>query len=75
MSYAACTVCTWCDDDVVSFFDYVDGLVHVDLSVSASNLHGFTARRGGGAVPTQDHIGQGAVHSLGREDDNHSGSE
>lgn len=72
--FLQCTVCTWCDDDAVGFFDYINGLVHVDLSVSANNLHGLTARRRGGAEPTQDHIGQGAVHSLGREDDNDSGS-
>lgn len=60
---------TWCDDDAVGLFDYVDGLVQVDLSVSANNLHGLSARSGGGAVPTQDHIGQGAVHSLRGEKD------
>lgn len=61
---------TWCDDDVVGFFDYVNGLVHVDLSVSANNLHGLTARCGGGAIPTQDHIGQRAIHCLVRERNN-----
>lgn len=62
-------LCTWCDNDAVGFFDYVNGLVHIDLSVSANNLHGLPACCGGGAVTTQDHIGQGAVHSLhGRED-------
>lgn len=60
---------TWCDDDAVGLFDYVDGLVQVDLSVSANNLHGLSARSGGGAVPTQDHIGQGAVHCLRGEKD------
>lgn len=60
---------TWCDDDAVGLFDYVNGLVHIDLSVSANNLHGLAARSGGGAVPTQDHIGQGAVHSLRGEKD------
>lgn len=61
-------VCTWSDDDVVGLFDNVNRLVHVDLSVSADDLHGLTARCGGGAVPTQDHVGQGAVHSLTREE-------
>lgn len=65
--YNACVACTWCDNDAAGFFDYVNCLVQVDLSVSANNLHGLTPRCGGGAVPTQDHIGQGAVHSLGRE--------
>lgn len=64
-----CTVCTWCDDDAAGFFDYFNGLVQVDLSVSANNLHWLPPRGGGGAVPTQDHIGQGAVHSLRREED------
>ena len=60
---------TWCDDDAVGLFDYVNGLVQVDLSMSANNLHGLSARSGGGAVPTQDHIGQRAVHSLRAEKD------
>lgn len=55
---------TRCDDDVVGLFDYVNGLVHIDLRVGADDLHGLPTGSGGGAVPTQDHIGQGAVHGL-----------
>lgn len=55
---------TWGDDDAVGFLDYVNGLVNIDLGVSADDLHGLTACRGGGAVTTQDHIGQRAVHGL-----------
>lgn len=69
MQFGTQKVFTWCDDDAVGLFDDVDGLVQVDLSVSANNLHGLSARSGGGAVPTQDHIGQGAVHSLRGEKD------
>lgn len=49
---------TWCDDDAVGFLDDVNGLVNVDLGVSADDLHGLPTRSGSGAVPTQDHIGQ-----------------
>lgn len=55
---------TWCDDDAVGFLDDVNGLVNIDLGVSADDLHGLPARSGGGAVPTQDHIRQRAVHRL-----------
>lgn len=61
-------LCTWCDDDGVGFFDYINGLVHVDLSVSANNLHWLATGCGGGAVPPQDDVGQGAVHSLHGEE-------
>lgn len=69
------TVCTWRDDDAAGFFDDVDGLVQVDLGVSADDLHRLAARRGGGPVSAQDHVGQGAVHGLGgEEDDNNNNS-
>lgn len=55
---------TWRDDDAVGFLDDVNGLVDVDLGVSADDLHGLPTRSGSGAVPAQDHIGQGAVHRL-----------
>ena len=78
LTNVVCYMCivysTWCDDDVAGLLDYVNGLVHVHLGVSANDLHGLTARCGGGAVPTQDHIGQGAVHRLGREEDDNSSS-
>lgn len=64
VSSVTCTACTWCDDDAVGFPDYVNGLVHVDLSVSTNDLHGLAPRCGRGAISTQDHIGQGAVHGL-----------
>ncbi len=74
MTHTLSTVSTWCDDDVVGFFDYVNSLVHVDFSVSANDLHGFPAGCGGGAVAAQDDIGQGTIHGLRREKDNDSGS-
>lgn len=55
---------TWGDDDIAGLFDYLNGLVHIDLCVGANDLHGLPTGCGGGAVSTQDHIGQGAVHGL-----------
>lgn len=69
---AQCVAHTWCDDDTVGFFYYINGLVDVDLSVSADNLHGLPARRGGGAVPAEDHVGERAVHGLRGEEHNNS---